>query len=70
MNKDRERFVNCIQRMWTAFITVASPVADEEEIRNFIEAKDEAHGLLARITREESDLCTRPLSECGECGEC
>jgi len=49
----REYFFEQIQIMWEQFRKTAHHPANDEEIKNFIIAKDRAQGLLSKIVTKE-----------------
>ena len=51
--KTREKFFECLSNMSNAFFKVAG-TTNESEITNFIEAKMDAHDLLAGICKDDA----------------
>lgn len=45
--------MECLNKMWAAFIRVAKPEEDKGTIERFIDAKDRVHQLLSEMANEE-----------------
>jgi len=51
----RASFNECLNRMWNLFCRVSHLETDQAEITMFIEAKDEATGLLGDLAKEDGE---------------
>lgn len=59
----RNEMNNLLNRMWAIFTHVVRVPDHSNHIQDYVEAQDEAKGLLSK-------LCTKSLSECVDCDGC